>query len=80
MSFRALFRVSNPSTYGCRLNFFINLMVLGFDLEVLGLKKRVLGFEKRVLGFFSGVTKNVTWQSPRGKVEIGDLKDLIYPS
>ena len=37
--------------YGCRLNFFINLNVLGFDLEVLGLKKRVLGFEKRVLGF-----------------------------
>ena len=36
--------------YGCRLNFFINLMVLGFDLVVLGLKKRVLGFEKRVLG------------------------------
>ena len=59
--------------YGCRLNFFIKRKVLGFDLVVLGLKKRVLGF-------FSGVTKNVTWQSPRGKVEIGDLKDLIYPS
>ena len=37
--------------YGCRLFFFINLNVLGFDLVVLGLKKRVLGFEKRVLGF-----------------------------
>ena len=83
--------------YGCRLFFFINLnvlgfdlnvlgfdlVVLGFDLNVLGLKKRVLGFEKgvlgfekRVLGFFSGVSKNVTWQSPRGKVEIGDLKEI----
>ena len=56
---------------------------MGFDLNVLGLKKRVLGFEKgvlgfekRVLGFFSGVSKNVTWQSPRGKVEIGDLKEI----
>ena len=50
--------------------------VLGFDLEVLGFEKGVLGFEKRVLGFFSGVSKNVTWQSPRGKVEIGDLKEI----
>ena len=48
--------------YGCRLFFFINLNVLGFDLNVLGfdlnvlgLKKRVLGFEKRVLGFEKGV-------------------------
>ena len=40
-----------PLLYGCRLFFFINLNVLGFDLVVLGLKKRVLGFEKRVLGF-----------------------------
>ena len=55
--------------YGCRLFFFIKKGVLGFE-------KRVLGFEKRVLGFFSGVTKNVTWQSPRGKVEIGDLKEI----
>ena len=53
-----------------------DLEVLGFDLEVLGFEKGVLGFEKRVLGFFSGVSKNVTWQSPRGKVEIGDLKEI----
>ena len=49
---------------------------MGLKKGVLGFEKRVLGFEKRVLGFFSGVTKNVTWQSPRGKVEIGDLKEI----
>jgi len=58
--------------YGCRLNFFIKKGVLGLKKGVLGFEKRVLGFEKRVLGFFSGVT----WQSPRGKVEIGDLKEI----
>ena len=53
-----------------------DLKVLGFDLEVLGFDLEVLGFEKGVLGFEKGVSKNVTWQSPRGKVEIGDLKEI----
>ena len=30
--------------YGCRLFFFINLMVLGFDFGGFGLKKTGIGF------------------------------------
>ena len=56
--------------YGCRLFFFINLNVLGFDLNVLGFDLVVLGFDlnvlglkKRVLGLKKGfwVLKNGFW-------------------